>query len=33
MKGRIRKRGPKWYIIVNIGADPETGKRRQKWLS
>ncbi|WP_372343030.1 MULTISPECIES: Arm DNA-binding domain-containing protein [Bacillus cereus group] len=33
MKGHIRKRGTKWCIIVDIGADPETGKRRQKWLS
>ncbi|EJR04742.1 hypothetical protein II1_04996 [Bacillus cereus MC118] len=26
MKGHIRKRGTKWCIIVDIGADPETGK-------
>lgn len=33
MKGHIRKRGTKWCIIVDIGADSETGKRRQKWFS
>ncbi len=25
-KGRSR-----WYIVVDVGTDPETGKRRQKW--
>lgn len=33
MKGHIRKRGTKWSIIIDIGPDPETGKRRQKWFS
>ncbi|BAR82929.1 DNA integration/recombination/invertion protein [Bacillus thuringiensis serovar tolworthi] len=33
MKGHIRKRGTKWCIVVDIGTDPETGKRRQKWFS
>lgn len=33
MKGHLRKRGTKWCIVVDIGTDPETGKRRQKWFS
>ncbi|MGE7873794.1 Arm DNA-binding domain-containing protein [Bacillus paramycoides] len=33
MKGHIRKRGSKWAIIIDIGPNPETGKRRQKWFS
>ncbi|EJS59957.1 site-specific integrase [Bacillus cereus] len=33
MKGHIRKRGNKYCIVIDIGADPETGKRRQKWFS
>jgi integrase len=32
MKGHIRPRGKKtWAIVVDIGADPVTGKRRQRW--
>ena len=26
MKGHIRKRGNKYCIVIDIGADPETGK-------
>ncbi|MEJ9256033.1 tyrosine-type recombinase/integrase [Bacillus wiedmannii] len=33
MKGHIRKRGNKYCIVIDIGPDPETGKRRQKWFS
>lgn len=33
MKGHISKRGSKWSIIVDIGNDPKTGKRRQKRFS
>lgn len=33
MKGHIRKRGSKYCIVIDIGPDPETGKRRQKWFS
>ena len=33
MKGHIRKRGSKWCFVLDIGRDPETGKRRQKWFS
>ena len=32
MKGHIRSRGTNtWAIIVDIGADPVSGKRRQRW--
>ncbi|MFS0782088.1 tyrosine-type recombinase/integrase [Bacillus sp. 1P06AnD] len=30
MKGSIRKRGKKYEVIVDIGRDPYTGKRRQR---
>mgnify|MGYP000892148963 CR=1 FL=1 len=33
MRGHIRKRGKTWSIVVDIGPDPSTGKRRQKWFS
>lgn len=33
MRGHIRKRGSKWSIVVDIGKDPKTGKRKQKWFS
>jgi len=33
MRGHIRKRGNKWCAVVDIGKDPQTGKRKQKWLS
>jgi integrase len=32
MKGHLRERGENaWAIILDIGRDPETGRRRQKW--
>lgn len=32
MKGHIRKRGESsWAIVVDLGPDPETGKRRRQW--
>ena len=32
MRGHIRKRGKRsWAVVVDIGHDPSTGKRRQKW--
>jgi integrase len=32
MKGHIRERGKNsWAIILDVGRDPETGKRQQKW--
>ncbi|MBA4550022.1 site-specific integrase [Thermoactinomyces intermedius] len=33
MKGHIRKRGSKWCFVLDIGRDPKTGQRRQKWFS
>lgn len=33
MKGHIRKRGSTYSIVVDIGKNPETGKRQQKWFS
>ena len=33
MRGHVRKRGNKWAIVLDIGPDPETGKRRQRWHS
>ena len=32
-KGHIRKRGDRWNIVVDVGVNPETGRRRQKWYS
>ena len=32
MRGHLRKRGKQsWSAVVDIGHDPNTGKRRQKW--
>ncbi len=33
MRGHIRKRGSKYSIVVDIGKNPATGKRQQKWFS
>jgi integrase len=33
MDGHVRKRGNKYCFVVDIGPDPLTGKRRQKWFS
>ena len=33
MKGHTRRRGKTWAFVVDIGLDPATGKRRQKWVS
>ena len=33
MRGHIRKRGNRYAIVVDNGRDPETGRRRQKWVS
>jgi len=33
MRGHIRKRGSKYSVVVDIGIDPSTGKRQQKWFS
>ena len=31
MRGHIRKRGETWTVVVDVGRDPASGKRRQKW--
>jgi integrase len=31
MRGHVRKRGDTWSVVYDLGRDPETGKRRQRW--
>ncbi|MBE3585410.1 MAG: hypothetical protein IMW94_04460 [Thermoanaerobacter sp.] len=34
MRGHIRKRGKSsWAVVVDLPRDPETGKRRRKWVT
>jgi integrase len=33
VKGHTRKRGKSWCFVLDIGRDPVTGKRKQKWVS
>lgn len=34
MRGHITKRAPgSWSIVLDLGRDPATGKRRQKWVT
>ena len=33
MRGHVRKRGSAWAIVVELDADPVSGRRRQKWVS
>lgn len=33
MRGHIRKRGNKWAFVLDLGIDPVTKKRQQKWFS
>jgi integrase len=33
MKGHIRARGDSWSIVLDLGRDPATGRRRQKWYT
>ena len=34
MRGHLRKRGDRrWAVIVDVGPDPSTGRRRQRWIS
>lgn len=34
MRGSVRKRGKNsWAVIIELGRDPQTGKRRQKWYA
>lgn len=31
MRGTVTKKRNRWYIVVDIGRDAQTGRRRQKW--
>jgi hypothetical protein len=31
VRGHIARKGRRYYPVVDVGRDPETGKRRQKW--
>src|SRR5260370_28763458 len=31
MRGHVRRRGKGWVYVIDIGRDPETGKRRRRW--
>src|SRR2546430_8892167 len=33
MRGCIVKRGKHWALVGELGRDPQTGKRRQKWYA
>jgi integrase len=33
MRGSVIRRGSRWCVKIDLGADPLTGKRRQKWHS
>lgn len=33
MRGHLRKRGSYWCFVIEVGRDPATGKRKQKWHS
>jgi integrase len=33
MRGHVRQRGKKWCVVLDAEPDPETGRRRQKWVS
>ena len=33
MTGHVRRRGATWAFVVDIGRDPETGRRKQRWAS
>jgi integrase len=34
MTGHVRRRGRKsWAFVIDVGRDPETGRRRQRWSS
>src|SRR5919106_6348152 len=30
-RGSVMKRGSTWSVVLDVGPDPATGKRRQKW--
>ena len=31
MRGSVVKRGTTWSFVVDVGRDPGTGRRRQRW--
>ena len=34
MRGHLRKRAPgSWTIVLDVGRDPATGRRRQRWIA
>lgn len=33
MRGSVVKKRDRWYVKVELGPDPATGRRRQKWHS
>lgn len=33
MRGSVVKKGDRYYVKIELDADPETGRRRQKWHS
>lgn len=33
MQGHIRRRGNSWAVVISLGRDPATGKRKQLWRS
>ena len=33
MRGSVVKKGGRWYVKIELDADPGTGRRRQKWHS
>ncbi len=33
MRGSVIKRGKTWSYVVDVGRDPATGRRRQRWKS
>lgn len=33
MRGHIRKRGSSWAVVLSLGRDPTTGRKRQKWYT
>ncbi len=33
MRGSVVKRGKTYSVVLDVGRDPQSGKRRQKWHS
>lgn len=33
MKGTVFRRGKRWSVVIDLGRDPETNKRRREWHS